>query len=151
MGFCSDKEYRRFLALCPLVEQFMISGGIRLIKVWLEVSHGEQRRRFKARVDDPRRQWKLSAMDLPSLRRWYAYSKARDQMLKRTDTRASPWYIVRADDKRRARLNAIAHILSLVPHKKLPHEKVRLPRRSGKGAYDDVASIARRRFIPERY
>jgi polyphosphate kinase 2 (PPK2 family) len=117
----------------------------------MEVSNAGQKRRFEARIDDPLRQWKLSPMDLPSRRRWYDYSRARDTMLAKTDTRIAPWYIVRSDDKRTARLNTIAHLLSLIPHKKLPQAKVKLPPRSGKGAYDDDASIARRRFVRERY
>ena len=151
MGFCTPKEHDRFLELCPQIESFMIDGGIILIKLWLEVSNAEQKRRFEARIDDPLRQWKLSPMDMPSRKRWYDYSRARDIMLKKTDTRVAPWYIVHSDDKRRARLNTIAHLLSVIPYKKLSSEKVKLPARSGKGAYDDAASIARRRFVAERY
>jgi polyphosphate kinase len=151
MGFCTDKQHRRFLEVCPQVEKFMIDGGVILIKVWLEVSNDEQKRRFEARIDDPTRQWKLSPMDLPSRKRWYDYSRARDLMLKNTDTRIAPWHIVRSDDKRTARLNTIAFLLSQIPYKKLPHDKPKLPKRSNKGAYDDDASIARRRFVPERY
>ena len=151
MGFCSDEQYERFLDLCPVVEKFMIEGGVILIKLWLEVSPAEQRKRFEARVKDPLRQWKLSPMDLPSLERWYDYSKARDRMFKETDTDFAPWYILRSDDKRTARLNAISHILSQIPYKKLPHEKVKLPDRKKKGAYDDQASIRKRRYVAERY
>jgi polyphosphate kinase len=151
MGFVSGKEYRRFLELCPQIERFMIEGGIILIKLWLEVSNDEQERRFAARIADPLRQWKLSPMDLPARTRWYDYSRARDEMLKRTDTAGAPWYIVRSDDKRAARLNTIAHVLARIPHKRIRAEKVKLPRRSKKGAYDDGASIARRRFVAERY
>ncbi len=151
MGFCSSKEHKRFLELCPQIEKFLIEGGITLIKVWMEVSNDEQKRRFEARIDDPLRQWKLSPMDLPSRRRWYEYSRARDLMLKKTDTRIAPWSIIRSDDKRKARLNTIAHLLSQIPHKKLPQDKVKLPARSRKGAYDDDAAIARRRFVRERY
>jgi len=151
MGFCSDKELDRFLKLCPVVEGFMIDGGVTLIKLWLEVSNDEQKRRFEARIKDPLRQWKLSPMDLPSRERWYDYSRARDQMLKATDTRASPWHILRSDEKQAARLNAIAHILSRVPYKELTHSKVKLPNRSSKHAYDDAASIKHRRFVKERY
>jgi polyphosphate kinase len=151
MGFCSKKEHERFLELCPQIEKFLVEGGIILIKLWLEVSNDEQKRRFEARIEDPLRQWKLSPMDLPSRSRWYDYSRARDMMLKKTDTRIAPWYIVRSDDKKAARLNTLAHVLSVIPHKKLPHEKVKLPSRSRKGAYDDDASIARRKFVPERY
>jgi len=151
MGFCSDEEYKRFLELCPQVERFMIDGGTILIKLWLEVGNDEQKRRFEARIEDPVRQWKLSPMDLPSRKRWYDYSRARDLMLKKTDTRAAPWYIVQSDDKRTARLNTIAHLLDRIPYKKLPQEKVKLPPRSHKGAYDDQKSIARRRFIKQVY
>ena len=151
MGFCTPKEHERFLVMCPQVEKFIVDGGVILIKLWMEVGNDEQKRRFEARVTDPIRQWKLSPMDLPSRKRWYDYSRARDLMLKRTDTRFAPWYIVRSDDKRRARLNTIAHLLSAIPHKKLPENKVQLPKRSSKGAYDDEASIARRRFVRERY
>ena len=151
MGFCSSKQHKRFLEVCPQVEKFMVDGGVTLIKIWMEVSNDEQKRRFEARIDDPIRQWKLSPMDLPSRRRWYDYSRARDLMLKKTDTRFAPWSIVRSDDKRKARLNTIAHLLSQIPHKKLPHDKVKLPGRSRKGAYDDDAAITRRRFVPERY
>src|SRR6187200_155629 len=116
MGFCSDKQYKRFLKLCPVWERFMIEGGTILIKLWLEVSNGEQQRRFEARIKDPLRQWKLSPMDLPSRERWYAYSRARDQMLESTDTTFAPWYVLRSDDKRTARLNALRHLLQQVPY-----------------------------------
>ncbi len=151
MGFCSKEQYRAFLELCPEVERYIVTGGIKLIKIWLEVSDKEQKRRFEARMDDPLRQWKLSTMDLPSRERWFDYSRARDAMLKATDTKWAPWYILRSDDKERARLNCIHHILGLVPYKKVPRDKVKLPKRSLTGAYDDVASIADRKFIPEKY
>jgi polyphosphate kinase len=151
MGFCSEDQHRRFLEVCPQVEKFMVDGGVILIKLWLEVSNKEQQRRFEARIKDPLRQWKLSPMDLPSRKRWYDYSRARDIMLKKTDTRYAPWYIVRSDDKKAARLNTIAHLLSRIPYKKLPREKVKLPGRSSKRAYDDDASIKRRRFVRARY
>src|SRR6267142_1421782 len=151
MGFCSKVQYRQFLELCPLFERHIVRGGIILIKFWLEVSNKEQARRFAARIEDPLRQWKLSAMDLPSRAKWYVYSRARDQMLEATDTEHAPWHIVRTDDKRRARLNLIAHFLSLIPYEEVPREKVELPKRSKKEAYDDIASIANRRFVPEKY
>ena len=151
MGFCSKEEHRRFLEICPEVERFIVDAGVQLIKFWLEVGDEEQKRRFEARIDDPLRQWKLSTMDMPSRSKWYAYSRARDQMLEATDTEHAPWHIVRSDDKRRARLNLIAHFLSLIPYKEVPPEKVELPKRSKKDAYDDVASIANRRFVPEKY
>jgi polyphosphate kinase 2 len=151
MGFCTPEQHDRFLSLCPQIEKFLVEGGIILIKLWLEVSNDEQKRRFEARIEDPVRQWKLSVMDLPSRTKWYEYSRARDIMLKKTDTKFAPWYIVRSDDKRAARLNTIAHILSKIPHKKLPAPKVKLPGRSTKHAYDDAASIKSRRFVRERY
>lgn len=151
MGFCTPKQHKRFLELCPAVEKYIVDGGIQLIKIWLEVSDREQKRRFEARIEDPVRQWKLSPMDLPSRSKWFAYSRARDQMLEATDTKWAPWYILRSDDKKRARLNCIRHILDLIPYEKLPREKVKLPKRSMKGAYDDQASLAGRNFVPEKY
>jgi polyphosphate kinase 2 (PPK2 family) len=139
------------LQLCPQIEQYIIDAGIRLIKVWLEVGQEEQDRRFQARINDPLRQWKLSPMDVESYNRWYDYSKARDQMFKATDTKHAPWYIVRNDDKRRGRLNCISHILSRIPYKKTAHKKVKLPKRSNKGAYDDQASLKGRKFVAERF
>jgi len=151
MGFCTDEQYDRFLKLTPLFERHVIEGGIILLKFWLEVSNKEQERRFEARINDPLRQWKLSNMDLPSREKWYQYSLARDAMLKATDTKIAPWVIVRSDDKKRARLNTIAHLLKTIPHKRIDRPKVRLPKRSKKHAYDDEATIARRRFVPEVY
>jgi polyphosphate kinase 2 len=151
MDFCTEEQHRRFLKLCPEIEKYIVEGGIQLIKIWLEVSDKEQKRRFEARVDDPLRQWKLSPMDLPSRSKWFEYSRARDMMLAATDTKHAPWYILRSDDKKRARLNCIRHILKLLPYKRLPREKVKLPKRSMKHAYDDQASIARRKFVPEKY
>ena len=151
MGFCTPKQHRRFLELCPLIERFIVEGGVQLIKIWLEVSNREQKRRFEARISDPSRQWKLSPMDLPSRERWYEYSRARDMMLKATDTRHAPWHILLSDDKRRARLNCIAHLLRLIPHGKAPRAKVKLPKRSDKGAYDDQATLRGRRFVPAQY
>lgn len=151
LGFCTKQQHDRFLELCPLIEKFIISGGIMLIKFWLEVSDREQERRFQARIDDPLRQWKLSPTDLPSRTRWYDYSRARDMMLNATDTNDAPWYIVRSDDKKRARLNCIAHLLHLIPYRQAPRAKVHLPKRSKKGAYDDQATLKNRRFVPEKY
>jgi polyphosphate kinase 2 (PPK2 family) len=151
MGFCTKEQYRRFLQRCPEFERYVVSGGIQLLKIWLEVSDEEQARRFEQRIDDPLRQWKLSPMDLPSRERWYDYSRARDRMLEETDTKHAPWYILRSDDKRRARLNVIAHILDQIPHKKVKREKIELPKRSMKDAYDDQKALARRRFIQEIY
>ena len=151
MGFCTDEQYERFLKMAPLFEKNLIDGGIQLIKFWLEVGNKEQERRFLARMEDPLRQWKLSNMDLPSREKWYEYSRARDAMLKVTDTRVSPWHIVKSDDKKRARLNTIAHLLKLIPYKKIEKKKVKLPDRSRKHAYDDEASLARRKFVPAVY
>ena len=151
MGFCNKEQHRRFLELCPVVEGYISSSGIQLIKFWLEVSDREQERRFKARIEDPLRQWKLSPTDLPSRSRWYEYSRARDMMLDATDTEREPWYIVRADDKKRARLNCIAHLLSLIPYEKVRREKVKLPKVLKKAAYDDEITMKDRRFVPERY
>jgi polyphosphate kinase len=151
MGFCSKEQHRRFLELCPVLESYIVASGIRLIKIWLEVSNEEQERRFKARIEDPMRQWKLSPVDLPSRIRWYDYSRARDMMLEATDTKAAPWYIARSDDKKRARLNCISHFLNMIPYKKVHREKIKLPKRSNKGAYNDEATLKGRRFIQERY
>ncbi len=151
MNFVDEKQHRRFLELAPGIEKIIVDGGIKLIKFWLEVGKDEQERRFTARIHDPLRQWKLSPMDLESYPRWYDYSRARDRMLEMTDTDEAPWYIVRSDDKRRARLNCIAHLLSLIPYKKVPRAKVKLPKRSNKHRYDDEASLKGRRFVAERY
>ena len=151
MGFCTKEQNRRFLELCPKFEDYVTSSRIILIKFWLEVSNEEQERRFRARISDPLRQWKLSPTDLPSRARWYDYSRARDIMLEATDTDAAPWYIVRSDDKKRARLNCIAHLLSLIPYRQAPKQNVKLPERSMKRAYDDQATLKGRRFAPERY
>jgi polyphosphate kinase 2 len=151
MGFCTQEQYERFLERAPEIEKYLVDGGIILIKFWLEVGNKEQERRFNARMTDPLRQWKLSNMDLPSRAKWYEYSLARDAMMKATDTKWAPWYIVRSDDKKRARLNCIAHLLNLIPYKRLDKPKVKLPGRSKKHAYDDEASIAKRNFVPEIY
>jgi polyphosphate kinase 2 len=151
MGFVSPPEHQRFLQLCPQIEQYVVDAGIILIKLWLEVGMDEQEKRFAARIDDPVRQWKLSPMDVESYRRWYDYSRARDMMLKATDSKHAPWHLVRSDDKRRARLNAISHVLASIPYKKVRRTKVKLPKRSSKGKYDDQASLKGRRFVAERY
>jgi polyphosphate kinase 2 len=151
MGFCTKEQHARFLDRCPEIEKYIVDGGIQLIKIWLESSDKEQKRRFEARMEDPVRQWKLSPMDLPSRSKWYEYSRARDLMLKVTDSKHAPWYILRSDDKKRARLNCLAHILNLIPHKKVEREKVKLPKRSMKGAYDDEAPLKKRKFVPEKY
>jgi polyphosphate kinase 2 len=151
MGFCSEEERNRFLELAPNVEQWMVESGIILIKTWLEVGQQEQERRFEARIKDPMRQWKLSPMDLGSFAKWYEYSRARDEMLDATDTRQCPWHILRSDDKKRARLNGIEHILSLIPYEKVKHREATLPKRSAKRKYDDKSVLAGRRFVPELY
>jgi len=151
MGFCTKEQYKSFLDRCPEIEKYIVSGGILLIKIWLEVGDDEQKRRFEQRIDDPVRQWKLSPMDLPSRERWFDYSRARDRMLDATDTKHAPWYLVRSDDKRRARLNIIAHILEQIPYKSVKREKVELPKRSMKDAYDDQKTLTGRRFIEEKY
>ena len=151
MGFCTKEQHSDFLKLCPQVEKAVVDQGMQLIKYWLEVSNNEQKRRFEARIDDPLRQWKLSPTDLPSRSRWYDYSRARDIMFKATDTKAAPWYILRSDNKKRARLNCISHLLSLIPYKRVKREKVKLLKRKNKGAYDDQATLKGRSFVPEKY
>jgi polyphosphate kinase 2 len=151
MEFCTKGEYKAFVENCPKIESHIVKSGILLIKFWLEVSQEEQQRRFEARIEDPLRQWKLSPMDLESYARWYTYSRARDMMLEATDTAEAPWYIVRSDDKRRARLNCISHLLSLIPYKEKAREKVKLPKRSNKGEYDDQATLEGRNFVPGKY
>jgi polyphosphate kinase len=151
MGFCSKKDYENFLKLCPRVEDMIVGNGIQLIKLWLEVGQEEQERRMTARIEDPLRQWKLSPMDVESWPRWYEYSQARDSMLEATDTNMAPWYILRSDDKRRARLNCIEHLLRLIPYESFHHEKVKLPKRSTKNQYDDQSSLQERRFVAEKY
>ena len=151
MGFVDEENYQRFLELCPLIEKYITDAGITLIKVWLEVGKDEQEKRFLARIDDPLRQWKLSPMDVDAYRLWYDYSKARDMMLDTTDSNHAPWHIVRSDDKRRARLNCISHILDLIPYKKVQRPKVKLPKRSNKNKYDDQASMKGRHFVSERF
>lgn len=151
MGFCTPEEHRRFLDRCPLIEQYIVDGGIQLIKFWLEVSEAEQKKRFESRIEDPLKQWKLSAMDLPSRSKWYEYSRARDMMLQATDTEHAPWHILRSDDKRRARLNCISHLLQLIPYEQIAREEIKLPKRSEKGAYDDTITLEGRRFVPEHF
>jgi len=151
MGFCTPSEHQRFLATCPLIEKQIADSGILLIKFWLEVGMKEQERRFKARIEDPLRQWKLSPMDIESYRRWYDYSKARDLMLHFTNTKDAPWYVVRSDDKRRARLNCISHILSAIPYEHMDEKNIHLPKRSTKDRYDDTASLRGFNFVAARY
>ena len=151
MGFCTEPQYETFLRLVPAVEKHFIKSGIILLKYWLEVSNEEQKRRFEARIEDPMRQWKLSPMDVESWTRWYDYSRARDAMFEATDTHHAPWYIVRSDDKKRARLNCLAHLLSVIPYEEVPHKEVKLPKRSHKDKYDDQATLEGRKVVPEKY
>jgi len=149
MGFCTEKEVKRFLDLAPAFEKIMIDEGIILIKYWLEVSMEEQTRRLEARIHDGRKIWKLSPMDLESYRRWYDYSRARDQMFQASDTAWAPWYVVRSDDKRRARLNVITHLLSRIPYKKLPRDKVELSKRQKPHGYREPDYPYK--FVPEKF
>jgi polyphosphate kinase 2 len=151
MGFCTDDDYERFLRMVPLFEHAIVDNDILLVKYWFDVSMEEQTRRFQDRIDDPRKIWKLSPMDTESYHRWYDYSRARDAMLTASDTEHAPWFIVPSNDKKRARLNCISHLLSLVPYKEPAREKVKLGKRSRKGHYDDRASLEGRNFIPQKY
>jgi polyphosphate kinase 2 len=151
MKFCSRREYERFLTHAPRFERWMVESGIHLVKYWFDTTMEEQERRFMARIEDPRKTWKLSPMDVESYRRWYEYSRARDDMLAATSTEWAPWHIVNADNKRRARLNCISHFLSLIPYEELPRDKVKLGKRDLKSKYDDQASIARYSYIPEKH
>src|SRR6266550_4088824 len=149
MGFCTDEEYETFLQNTPLFEQWAIGQGIILIKYWLEVSEEEQDRRFKARIQDGRKIWKLSPMDVESHRRWYDYSRARDAMFEATDTPESPWYVINSNDKKRARLNCIAHLLSLIPYKELPTGEVKLGNRHSPNGYKEPERAYH--LVPEVY
>lgn len=149
MEFCTPEQVKRFLEVTPEFEKTMVDSGIQLIKYWLEVSPEEQTRRLEGRIDDPRKIWKLSPMDLKSYSRWYDYSRARDDMFKATDTPWAPWYVVRSDDKRRARLNVISHLLSLIPYQDLKREQPVLPKRQKPRAYVEPAYPYK--FVPERH
>jgi polyphosphate kinase len=151
MGFCSKAQHQHFLKVCPEFEMYVVDDGILLIKFWLEVSDEQQKRRFEARITDPLRHWKLSPTDLYSRSKWFEYSRARDTMFAATDTKFAPWYIVPSDDKRRARLNCINHLLGAIPYPKLKRKKVKLPKRSTKAAYDDQATLKGRRFVELKY
>ncbi len=137
MGFCTDEQARKFLKAVPLVEQAIVDSGITLLKYWLEVTPEEQTRRLKDRIDDGRKTWKLTDMDLKSYSRWFDYSRARDEMFAATDTGFAPWYVARSDDKKRARLNLITHILSRIPYEDPPRAKVKLPKRGKPHGYRD--------------
>jgi polyphosphate kinase 2 len=149
MGFCSEDTARRFLAVIPEFEKMMVESGIILIKYWLEVSMEEQTRRLEARIDDGRKIWKLSPMDLLSYSRWYDYSKARDEMFKATDTAWAPWYVVDSNDKKKARLNLITHLLAQVPYKKVKRDKVKLPKRGKRHGYREPDYPYKR--VPEKF
>jgi polyphosphate kinase 2 len=149
MGFCSDEQVRSFLKVAPLVEQAIVNSGVILLKYWLEVSEEEQTRRLQDRIDDGRKVWKLSPMDLKSYSRWYEYSRARDDMLKATDTEISPWHVARTDDKRRGRLNIISHLLSRIPYKAVKREKVVLPKRQKAGDYREPDYPYR--YVPDKF
>ncbi|SDB95106.1 polyphosphate kinase 2 [Paraburkholderia lycopersici] len=137
MGFCTQEQATEFLRGVPLIERAIIDSGTILIKFWLEVSQKEQTRRLEGRINDPRKVWKLSSMDLESYRRWYDYSRARDEMFDMTDTPESPWFVVRSDDKKRARLNVISHLLNTIAYAPLPREKIALPTRQKAQGYQD--------------
>jgi polyphosphate kinase len=149
MGFCTEEQAQKFIKGVPLVERAMVESGIILIKYWLEVSSEEQTRRLEARIEDGRKIWKLSPMDLKSYSRWYDYSKARDEMFAATDTGFAPWYVAKSDDKKRARLNIITHFLSKIPYKDAPREKVKLPKRQKAGGYKETDYPFK--FIQEKF
>ena len=149
MGFCSEKQARRFLEVVPNFEKLMVESGILLIKYWLEVSPEEQTRRLESRIDDGRKTWKLSPMDVLSYERWDDYTRARDEMFKATDTSWAPWYVARSEDKKRVRLNIIRHLLAQIPYKDVKREKVKLPRRGKLGKYKGIDYPFK--YIPEPF
>ena len=149
MGFCTDAQAKEFLMAVPLVERAVVESGVLLLKYWLEVSPEEQTRRLQERIDDPRKTWKLSPMDLKSYSRWYDYSRARDEMFAATDLDYAPWYVARSDDKRRARLNIITHLLSKIPYERTKPEKIKLPKRQKRGGYGEPEHPLR--YVQERF
>jgi polyphosphate kinase 2 len=149
MGFCSEETARKFIAAVPLVEKAIVDSGVILLKYWLEVGEKEQTRRLTARIDDGRKIWKLSPMDLKSYSRWYDYSRARDEMFTATDTGFAPWFVVRSDDKKRARLNIISHLLEQIPYESAPREKVKLPKRQKSRGYKEPNYPYK--FVPEKF
>jgi len=149
MGFCTEAQAKKFLKMAPLVERAMVDNEIILIKYWLEVDQNEQTRRMEARITDGRKLWKLSPMDLESYKRWYDYSRARDEMIEATDTHFAPWHLARSNDKKRARLNIISHLLGQIPYKSLPHKKVKLPPRQKPGDY--TKPDYQFKYIPEKF
>jgi polyphosphate kinase 2 len=150
MGFCTDEEYQEFMRSCPEFERILIRSGIILIKYWFSVSDEEQERRFQSRIDDRTKRWKLSAMDMASREKWLEYSKSKDEMFKYTDIKQAPWYVVHADNKKRARLNCINHLLSLIPYKDLTPEPIKLPPRKDMDSYVRPP-ISDQTFVPEKY
>jgi polyphosphate kinase 2 (PPK2 family) len=150
MSFCSEDEYREFLRSCPEFERMLVRSGIILIKYWFSVSDEEQERRFQARINDPTKRWKLSPMDLQSRSKWVEYSKAKDEMFAHTDIKQAPWYVVNADNKKRARLNCIRHLLSMVPFEDLTPEPINLPPRQDQAGYVRPP-ITDQTFVPEVY
>jgi polyphosphate kinase 2 len=150
MGFCTDEEYGEFMRSCPEFERMLVRSGTILIKYWFSVSDEEQERRFRARIDDPTKRWKLSPMDMESRSRWSEYSHAKDDMFKYTDTKQSPWYVVHSDDKKRARLNCITHLLSLIPYEDLTPDPIKLPPRQEDTGYVRPP-ITDQTFVPEVY
>jgi polyphosphate kinase 2 len=150
MGFCTEEEYRDFLRSCPQFERMLVRSGIVLIKYWFSVSDEEQERRFQQRIKDPTRRWKLSPMDLESRRRWVEYSKAKDEMFAHTDIKQAPWYVIESDDKRRARLNCIHHLLSMVPYEDITPKPIKLPERQDRGGYVRPP-MSEQTFVPKVY
>ena len=150
MGFCTDEEYQEFLRSCPEFERMLVRSGVQLVKYWFSVSDEEQEKRFQARLDDPTKHWKLSPMDLESRSRWVEYSRAKDEMFSHTDIKQAPWYVVEADDKRAARLNLLAHLLSLVPYGDIEREKIVLPKRQKDGTYVRPP-MTDQTFVPRKY
>jgi polyphosphate kinase 2 len=148
MGFCTEEEYQEFLRACPLFEEMLIRSGIKLIKYWFSVSDDEQERRFQARLADPAKHWKLSPMDLEARSRWVDYSRAKDAMFAHTDTKLSPWWVVESDDKRRARLNTITHLLGSIPYEYQAPAPMALPPRQSDEGYERPPR-ASQRFVPE--
>jgi polyphosphate kinase 2 len=149
MGFCTDDQAKQFLKVLPAVEKAVVESGVKLIKYWLEVSEEEQTRRLQDRIHDGRKIWKLSPMDLKSYSRWYDYSRARDEMFQATDTAWAPWHVAHSDNKRRARLNIIAHLLGHIPYKDVPRDKIKLPKRQKRGKYREPKYDYR--MVPETY
>jgi len=150
MGFCTEEEYQEFMRSCPEFERMLVRSGIKVIKYWFSVSDAVQEKRFQARIDDPARRWKLSPMDLESRSRWVEYSKAKDEMFRHTDIKQAPWFVVNSDDKKRARLNVIAHLLSQIPYEDLTPDQIKLPKRQADSGYVRPP-VTDQSFIPEIY